>query len=79
MAYYKEWINDKHSMSQNNPFFLSIYSGTNKDGKENIYPGFRLDHPNQNGNCSLCHNPEAALDNKFDIDLRKGSSFEIKL
>ena len=74
MAYYKEWISDKHSMSQNNPFFLSIYSGTNKDGKENIYPGFRLDHPNQNGNCSLCHNPEAALDNKFDIDLRKAQN-----
>ncbi len=58
-AYYNEWTNDKHSMSQNNPFFLSMY----KD--------FRKDHPDKNGNCSLCHNPEAAIDNGFDVDLRK--------
>lgn len=70
MAYYKEWINDRHSMSQNNPFFLSIYSGTDKRNNRNIYPGFRLDHPKQNGNCALCHNPEAALDNNYNIDLR---------
>lgn len=70
MAYYKEWTSDKHSMSKTNPFFLSIYSGTDIKEKENIYPGFKLDHPKQNGNCSFCHNPEAALDNNFDIDLR---------
>ncbi|OGI08943.1 MAG: hypothetical protein A3I68_03645 [Candidatus Melainabacteria bacterium RIFCSPLOWO2_02_FULL_35_15] len=74
MAGYKEWINDKHSMSQSNPFFLSIYSGTDKEGNENIAPGFRLDHPKQNGNCILCHNPEAALDNNFDIDLRNAEN-----
>lgn len=70
MAYYKEWVIDKHSMSQNNLLFLSLYSGTDKNGNQNIYPGFRLDHPQQNGNCTLCHNPEAALDNDFDVDLR---------
>ena len=58
-AYYKEWINDKHSMSQSNPFFLSVYKQ------------FKQDHPDQNGNCALCHNPEAAIDNNFDIDLTK--------
>ena len=66
MAYYNEWKNDKHSMSQNNPFFLSIYKS------------YRLDHPEQNGNCALCHNPEAALDARdapmgrlYDVDLTK--------
>ena len=69
MAYYNEWINDKHSMSQNNPFFLSVYKQ------------FKQDHPDQNGNCALCHNPEAVLSDRdaplgrlYDIDLR-----EIKL
>ncbi len=57
MAYYKEWIDDKHSMSQNNPFFLAIYNQ------------FKQDHPDQNGNCALCHNPEISLDTK-NIDLR---------
>ena len=66
MAYYKEWTGDKHSMSQNNPFFLSIYNT------------YRLDHPNENGNCALCHNPEAVLSGRDaplerlnDVDLRK--------
>lgn len=70
MTYYKEWVSDKHSMSDSNPLFLSIYSGTDNVGNKDIYPGFKLDHPNQNGNCALCHNPEAALDNNFDVDLR---------
>lgn len=74
MAYYKEWINDPHSMSNDNSLFLSIYSGTDKNGKKNIYPGFKLDHPKQNGNCALCHNPEAALDNNLDVDARKKSN-----
>lgn len=55
MAYYNEWKSDKHSMSQNNPLFLAVYKQ------------FRQDHPNENGNCALCHNPEAALDNNFDV------------
>ncbi len=66
MAYYKEWINDKHATSQNNPFFLSIYKQ------------FKQDHPDQNGNCALCHNPEAVLPDKDtslgrlnDVDLRE--------
>ncbi|GEM_PF-5641010 len=65
MAYYKEWIDDKHSMSQNNPFFLEVYKQ------------FREDHPDKNGNCALCHNPEAVLTNRDapmgrlnDINLR---------
>ncbi|MBI3307820.1 MAG: hypothetical protein HYZ79_00430 [Candidatus Melainabacteria bacterium] len=68
MNYYNEWSNDKHSTSATNPLFLSIYSGLAENHKE-VYPGFKLDHPNQNGNCALCHNPEAAIDNNFDIDL----------
>ena len=70
MAYYDEWINDKHSMSQNNPFFLSVY----KD--------FKKDHPDKPGNCSLCHNPEAVLSSSrgipteqlYAVDLRKINS-----
>lgn len=58
-AYYKEWVDDKHSMAHNNTVFLSAYKQ------------FKKDHPDKNGNCSLCHNPEAALDNKFDADIRK--------
>ena len=61
-AYYKEWTGDKHSMSQTNPFFLAIYKQ------------FREDHPKENGNCVLCHNPEAALDDNFDVDLRLARS-----
>ena len=74
MAYYKEWAGDKHSMPQNNKFFLSIYSGTDKNKKENIYPGFKLDHPDLNGNCALCHNPEAVLDENQAVDLTRKKS-----
>ncbi|OGI20442.1 MAG: hypothetical protein A3B68_02865 [Candidatus Melainabacteria bacterium RIFCSPHIGHO2_02_FULL_34_12] len=66
IAYYKEWKDDKHSMSQNNPFFLEVYKR------------FKEDHPDKNGNCALCHNPEATLSGRDapagrlnDIDLRK--------
>ena len=62
MAYYNEWTGDKHSMSQTNPFFLEIYKQ------------FKQDHPDKNGNCALCHNPEAALDSSFDVDVRKKSN-----
>ena len=67
MTYYNDWINDKHSMSQTNPFFLSIYKQ------------FKQDHPDQNGNCALCHNPEAVLSDRdapgeHDIDLRETKS-----
>ncbi len=59
MAYYNEWVSDKHSMSQNNPFFLSVYKQ------------FKQDHPDQNGNCALCHNPEAALDENGGVNLTR--------
>ena len=56
IAYYKEWKDDKHSMSQNNPLFLAVYKQ------------FKEDHPNENGNCALCHNPEAAVENNLDLN-----------
>lgn len=60
MAYYNEWLDDKHSMSQNNPLFLAIYKQ------------FKEDHQDQNGNCALCHNPELVSDGRSVLtDLRE--------
>ncbi len=94
---FDEWVRDAHSGSARNPLFLSMYWGTDLEGRSspltrfaghkdygrvplppdprrpNYGPGFRLDFPNQAGNCATCHIPASAVDAPNDTDPRSVS------
>ena len=56
---YAEWNVDAHSSVFTDPFFWNVYKGTNLHQNPAIEDrlGFRLDYPNENGNCAFCHAP----------------------
>lgn len=56
-----QWHESKHSRAVTNPMFLQIYNGTDVNGTPGVYPGFKLDFPNEGGDCGDCHAPSAAL------------------
>ena len=77
---YSEWTYDRHSRVFVDPYFWTVYMGTDifrnhgtetswtilPDGQKSrspsdskYGPGFRLDYPNENGNCAHCHAPAA--------------------
>jgi hypothetical protein len=64
----EQWRKSTHATSAINPIFLAFFRGTDKDGKKNAGPGYKLDFPNANGNCSTCHVPAMALNNPFNSD-----------
>ncbi|MFC2103405.1 multiheme c-type cytochrome [Bacteroidota bacterium] len=66
---YKQWSNNGHAHSVNNELFLSIYNGTDLEGKELVQPGYKLDYPHSNGNCSNCHAPTAAINDFTGVDI----------
>jgi hypothetical protein len=66
---YKQWSNNGHAQSANNELFLSIYNGTDLEGNEAVQPGYKLDYPHSNGNCSNCHAPAAAVNNYMGVDM----------
>ena len=70
---YNEWVNDGHSQSATNPFFLSVYNGTKYDPMGSGYqvadPGFKLDNPLLNGNCAACHAPLAVTGEAVEVDI----------
>jgi hypothetical protein len=55
---YLEWSKDGHSREFGDSYFWNMYMGTDINGNT-VGPGFRLDHPNENGNCAYCHAPSA--------------------
>ena len=61
---YSEWLSDPHSKSYANPFFQSIYLGTNGP------PGFLSDYPADFGNCAFCHVPAVLDPPQREADLR---------
>jgi hypothetical protein len=58
---YGDWKVDGHSSVFVDSYFWNIYTGTNLHGNPEIEDdlGFRLDYPNENGNCAFCHAPAA--------------------
>jgi hypothetical protein len=66
---YDQWSKNGHAGSANNKLFLSIYNGTDIEGKAVVQPGYKLDYPYSNGNCSNCHAPTAAVNNYFGVDM----------
>ncbi len=64
-----QWKSDPHSQSAVNPVLLTMYNGTDMDGNEGVFPGYRLDFPGSAGNCASCHAPAHALDDPWSADL----------
>jgi hypothetical protein len=64
-----QWRTDAHSRAARNPIVLSMYNGTGADGRRGVFPGYRLDFPNSDGNCASCHAPLHALSSESGGDL----------
>ncbi len=57
---HEQWQADAHSEAASNPVVQAMYHGTGADGQPGAGPGFRLDFPDEPGNCAFCHAPAAA-------------------
>lgn len=70
----KEWEQSGHARAFVDPFFSSLYRGTNVSGQvttptQNYGPGFKLNYPDQAGDCAYCHAPAAILPSLEPTDL----------
>ena len=63
-----QWQNDAHSQSAKNPFFFSMYNGTDINGTPNVGFGYKIDFKLTNGNCAACHIPGAVLANPLGVN-----------
>jgi hypothetical protein len=64
-----QWRIDAHSRSAVNPILLTIYNGNDMEGNPGIFPGYKLDFPDANGNCATCHAPGQAVNDPWGTDL----------
>jgi hypothetical protein len=64
-----QWRQDAHSNSAKNPILLTMYNGSDIKGNPGVFPGYKLDFPNANGNCATCHAPAQAINNPWGTDL----------
>lgn len=67
---YDQWSTSQHAKGVDNPWTLNLYDGTDADGNENVGPGFRLDFPDEAGECADCHAPSAAVHAPGKTDLK---------
>ena len=67
---YDQWASSQHAKGVTNPWTLNLYDGTDADGNENVGPGFRLDFPDEAGECADCHAPTAAVNSPGKTDLK---------
>jgi len=67
---YTQWTTSQHARAVDNPWTLNLYDGTDADGNENVGPGYRLDFPDNPGECADCHAPTAAIDAPGKTDLK---------
>lgn len=70
----QEWEQSGHAKVFADPFFSSLYRGTNVNGQvttstQNYGPGFKLNYPDQAGDCAYCHAPAAILPSLEPTDL----------
>lgn len=73
---YEQWRNNGHAQAASNPRFMDLYNGTDIEGKPGVHPGFKLDYPHSNGNCSNCHAPAAAMKNMIGVDMNSLEGIE---
>jgi hypothetical protein len=64
-----EWRQTDHANAARNPLVLAFYNGVDAAGKPNVGAGYRLDFPDEVGNCAACHAPAAVVDQPAGVDL----------
>ena len=64
------WDQSKMAHTTSNPKVIEMYYGTDAFQHNNVGPGYRIDHPNSNGNCAVCHAPSAAASSPWSQDLK---------
>ncbi len=64
------WDRSKMAHTTSNPKVLDMYYGTDTLQHNNVRPGYRIDNPNSNGNCAVCHAPSAAASSPWSQDLK---------
>jgi hypothetical protein len=64
------WDQSKMAHTTSNPKVLEMYYGTDAFQNSNVKPGYRIDNPNSNGNCAVCHAPSAAASSPWSQDLK---------
>ena len=65
------WDQSKMAHTTSNPKLLNMYYGTDAFQRQGIGPGYRLDNPGSEGNCTTCHAPSVADSMPQSQDLKK--------
>jgi len=65
------WDRSKMAYTTSNPKVLDMYNGTDALQRQGIAPGFRLNNPDSNGNCAVCHAPSTAAASPWSQDLNQ--------
>lgn len=63
------WDKSKMAHTTSNPKVLDMFYGMDNNKQEGVKPGYRLDFPNSNGNCTTCHAPSAAVSSPWSQEL----------
>jgi hypothetical protein len=63
------WDKSKMAHTTSNPKVLDIYYGRDALQQKNVAPGYRLDNPDSEGNCVVCHAPSVAASRPWTKDL----------
>ena len=67
---YLQWEPSFHAKATTDPWVQDLYTGMDSEGNENVGPGYRLDFPDNPGDCADCHAPSAAVRAPGKTDLR---------
>lgn len=65
------WDQSKMAHTTSNPKVLDMYYGTDAFRRQGSGPGYRLDNPQSEGNCTTCHAPSVARSIPRSQDLKK--------
>jgi hypothetical protein len=68
---HREWATSGHAQSTTNRHFLSLYDGTDWQGKPGTGWSLRDEHPDGVGVCTACHAPTVPHDDPAYFDLSK--------
>lgn len=69
----EEWANSAHAKVFVDPYFMSMYRGINANMQIPVSgefgPGYKLDQPNDAGNCAFCHAPAVISSSLAPVDI----------
>jgi hypothetical protein len=63
------WDQSKMAHTTSNPLVLNMYYGTDAHKRTGVGPGYKLDNPVSEGNCTICHAPSVAAAPPLSRDL----------